>query len=93
MEKNGRGFLAQKGSEFTVLNAAGKPVSEQAFDDVMLEEAPGYGVTDVQYSFPLLCRTGDNLQYLTAEGTFLPLKVNGVVAFSPYGIYGIPELQ
>ncbi|WP_185937345.1 WG repeat-containing protein [Chitinophaga polysaccharea] len=93
VEKNGRGFLAQKGSEFTVLNTAGKPVSEQAFDDVMLEETPGYGVTDVQYSFPLLCRVGDDLQYLTAEGTFLPLKVNGVVAFSPYGIYGIPELQ
>lgn len=93
IEKNGRGFLAQKGAKFTVLNAAGKPLSKQVFDDVMLEEAPGYGVTEVQYGFPLLCRTGDDLQYLTADGTFLPLKVNGVVAFSPYGIYGIPELQ
>lgn len=85
VEKNGRGFLAQKGSKFTVLDAAGKPVSKQAFDDVMLEEAPGYGVTEVQYGFPLLCRTGDTFQYLTAEGTFLPVKITGVVPFNPYG--------
>ncbi|HEY8957160.1 WG repeat-containing protein [Chitinophaga sp.] len=85
VEKNGRGFLAQRGGEFTVLDAAGKPLSKQAFDDVMLEEAPGYGVTEVQYGFPLLCRTGDVLQYLTAEGTFLPVKITGVVPFNPYG--------
>ncbi len=88
VEKNGRGFLAQTGSKFTVLDAAGKPVSKQVFDDVMLEEVAGYGVTEVQYGFPLLCRTGDIFQYLTANGTFLPLKITGVAPFSRY-----PEIE
>ncbi|HWV69492.1 WG repeat-containing protein [Chitinophaga sp.] len=88
VEKNGRGFLAQTGSKFTVLDAAGKPVSKQAFDDVVLEEAAGYGVTEVQYGFPLLCRTGDIFQYLTANGTFLPLKITGVAPFDRY-----PEIE
>ncbi|MDR6568020.1 WG repeat-containing protein [Chitinophaga ginsengisegetis] len=93
VEKNGQGFLAQKAGKFTVLDKAGQPVNKQVFDDVMLEEIPGYGATEVQYGFPLLCRTGDTYQYLTATGNFLPVKVTGIVAFSPYGIYGIPGLQ
>lgn len=92
VEKNGQGFLAQTRGKFTVLNKAGQPVSKQIFDDVMLEEIPGYGATEVQYGFPLLCRTGDTYQYLTATGSFLPVKITGIVAFSPYGVYGIPEL-
>jgi hypothetical protein len=88
VEKNGQGFLAQTRGKFIVLNKAGQPVSKQAFDDIMLEEAPGYGVTEVQYGFPLLCRVGDTYQYMTATGSFLPVKITGIVAFSPY----IPEL-
>lgn len=92
VEKNGRGFLAQTGGKFTVLNEAGQPVSKQLFDDIALEEVPRYGSAEVLYSFPLLCRTGDTYQYVTATGSFLPVKVTGIVAFSAYSLDGIPEL-
>lgn len=92
VEKNGRGFLAQKEGKFIILNAAGLPVGQQVFEDIVLEEMPRYGSPDVQYSFPLLCRVNDTYRYLTADGQLLPLEVNGIVAFSPYGAYGIPAL-
>lgn len=92
VEKNGGGFLGQKAGKFTVLNAAGKPVSPQTFEDVVLDEMPHYGDPDVQYSFPLLCRMNDTYRYLTADGRLLPLDVKGIITFSPYGAYGIPAL-
>lgn len=91
-EKSGLGFLVQKGRKFTVLNNAGKPVSTQTFDDVVLGESIGYGATSVVYSFPLLCRDGEQYQYLEADGKLLPLKIKEITTFSPAEMYGIPAL-
>ncbi|HEY9261489.1 WG repeat-containing protein [Chitinophaga sp.] len=91
-ERNGHGFLVQKGRKFTVLNNAGQPISTLAFDDVVLAENPGYGASSVVYSFPLLCRKGQEYQYLGEDGQLLPLKITEVTTFSPAETYGIPAL-
>jgi WG containing repeat len=92
-EKSGLGFLVQTaGGKFTVLNKAGKPVTTEVFDDIALVENIGYGATGVVYSFPLLCRQGEQYQYLQENGQALPLKITGVATFSATNTYGIPEL-
>ncbi|SEW51166.1 WG repeat-containing protein [Chitinophaga arvensicola] len=91
VDKNGRGFLAQKNSRFTVFNGAGQAVSKQTFEDVMLDVMPTYGSSTVEFTFPLLCRDGDIYRYLTIDGQFLPFEIRDITAFSPFGIYAIPE--
>ncbi|MBO9731319.1 MAG: WG repeat-containing protein [Chitinophaga sp.] len=91
-EINGLGFLAQRDHLFMVLDKQGKPVSKELFDDVMLGEAAGYGASNVTYSFPLLCRNGNTYRYLREDGSFLSLQITEVIPFSPYDLYGIPEL-
>lgn len=91
-EKSGKGFLVQKDGKFIVLNNTGQPVSTHLFDDVALSEGVGYGATGVTYSFPLLCREGDNYQYLGEDGKLLSFKITTIIPFAPEQMYGIPVL-
>ncbi|MGO4291220.1 WG repeat-containing protein [Chitinophaga sp. RAB17] len=91
-ERSGLGFLVQKGRNFTVLNRAGQPLNPQTFDDVVPGEPVHYGGNSVVYSFPLLCRQGEQYQYMGEDGKLLPLKITEVITFSPAEMYGIPAL-
>ena len=81
--KPGPGYIVLKGKQFQVLNAEGKPLTPMMFDDVALDEVLYRNATLVPYSLPVMVRTGNVYQYLTAEGTFLPLKLTGVIPFQP----------
>jgi len=88
-EEHGKGFLAQKDRQFTVLNNTGQPLTTQLFDDVMLAAPAGYGAGSVTYSFPLLCRKGDQYQYLGEDGKPLSFRVTEVIPFASDAYYGL----
>lgn len=78
-DKQGHGFLAGKNRHFQVFGKDGKPVTNEQYDDVLLEQGGGFGVSMVSYGFPLLCRKGEHYEYICEDGTKLPVKVEGVL--------------
>ncbi len=91
--KPGPGFLAKQGNQFTVLNEEGRPLNTAKYEDVLLQEAPGYGATNLKYCYPVMCKVNNTTyQYLTLEGKILPTKVTGVISFFPEYETEFPEL-
>ncbi|MBV8253519.1 MAG: WG repeat-containing protein [Chitinophaga sp.] len=89
----GPGFVAKQNNKFMVLDNAGRPVSPVKYEDVLLQEVPGYGATSLKYSYPVLCKVGNNnYQYLTLDGKILPVKVTGVISFLPEYEEAFPTL-
>ncbi|MBV7533072.1 WG repeat-containing protein [Chitinophaga sp. sic0106] len=84
--KPGPGYIVMKDNKFQVLGLNGQPVVPTLFDDVTLAEVPYRNATLVSFSWPVMVLNGKVYQYLTADGTLLPLKLTGVISYQPaYG--------
>lgn len=79
---HGTGFLADKDRQFSVLDAAGKPVTAAKFSVVMLDPSVNPQAGAAVLSYPLLCRQGEHYVYLLANGKTLPLQLTDVIGFA-----------
>ncbi|WP_212005502.1 WG repeat-containing protein [Chitinophaga sp. HK235] len=79
--EKGTGFLAETQRQFVVLDATGKPVSQDKFTSIMLDLSANPYATSAVIPYPLLCRKGNRYVYLLSNGKQLPVQLDGTVPF------------
>ncbi|RBL89556.1 WG repeat-containing protein [Chitinophaga flava] len=79
--ERGTGFLAEKQRQFMVLDATGKPISQEKYTGVMLDLSANPYATSAVIPYPLLCRKGNRYVYLLSNGKQLPVQLDGTVPF------------